>query len=197
MLKKILGLSLIVFAAPALAGDLNYNFVELGYQKVDLDDDFLVSSIDGDGFGIGGSFEVGESWFITAGYSKLEFDTNIGFGFSVDYDELGLGVGWHTDMSENADFFATLSYVRAEASVSGFDSVDEDGFGATIGIRGMVGEKVELAGTIGYVDLGDAGDGTSFGVSGLYNFTESFALGLFVNTDDDTTGYGLGARFYF
>ena len=47
------------------------------------------------------------------------------------------------------------------------------------------------------VDLGDAGDGTSFGVSGLYSFTESFALGLFINTDDDVTGYGLGARFYF
>ena len=100
-------------------------------------------------------------------------------------------------MSENADFFATLSYVSAEASASGFESVDEDGFGATVGVRGMVGDNVELAASIGYVDLGDAGDGTSFGVSGLYSFTESFALGLFINTDDDVTGYGLGARFYF
>ena len=195
MFKKILGLSLIVFAAPALAGDLNYNFVQLGYQKVDLDDDFFDSSIDGDGYGISGSFEVGESWFITAGYSKLEFDTD--FGFNVDLDQLGIGVGWHTDMSENADFFATLSYVQAEASASGFESEDEDGFGMTVGIRGMLGEKVELEGSIGYVDLGDAGDGTSFGVSGLYNFTETFALGLFVETDDDVTGYGIGARFYF
>ena len=92
MFRKILGLTLVVFAAPALAGDLSYNFVQLGYQKVDFDNDFVDSSIDGDGFGISGSFEVGESWFISAGYSKLQLDTD--FGFDVDYDELGLGVGW-------------------------------------------------------------------------------------------------------
>jgi hypothetical protein len=192
MLNKVLGLSLFVLDAPALAGDFSYNFVEVGYQKVDLDEDPLPGvSVDGDGFGIGGAVEVGESWFITVAYSKVEFD------FNIDLDQLGLGVGYHVDMSQNADFFATLSYVRAEASVSGFDSVDEDGFGATIGIRGMVGEKVELTGSIGYVDLGDAGDGTSFGVSGLYNITDAFALSLNIETDDDITGYGIGGRFYF
>lgn len=192
MLKNILGASLFVLAAPALAGDLSYNFVEVGYQKVDLDEDPLPGvSVDGDGYGIGGAFEVGESWFITAGYSKVEFD------FNIDLDQLGLGVGYHVDVSPNADFFATLSYVRAEASVSGFESVDEDGFGATIGIRGMVGEKVELSGSIGYVDLGDGGDGTSFGVAALYNVTDAIALGLNIETDDDVTGYGIGARFYF
>lgn len=192
MFRKILGLSLVVFASPALAGDLSYNFFELGYQKVDLDEDPLPGvSVDGDGYGIGGAFEVGESWYITAGYSKLEFD------FGIDLDQLGIGVGYHVDMSPNADFFATLSYVRAEASVSGFGSVDEDGFGVDIGVRGMVGDKFELSGSIGYVDLGDAGDGTSFGGAAYYYFTDAFALGFLVETDDDVTGYGIGARFYF
>lgn len=192
MLNKILGASLFLLAAPALAGDLSYNFVEVGYQKVDLDEDPLPGvSVDGDGFGIGGAFEVGESWFITAGYSRVEFD------FGIDFDQLGIGAGYHVDVSQNADFFATLSFVRVEASASGFESADEDGFGATIGIRGMVGEKVELSGAIGYVDLGDGGDGTSFGVAGLYNFTNAFALGLNIETDDDFTSYGIGARFYF
>ena len=100
-------------------------------------------------------------------------------------------------MSQNADFFATLSYVSAEVSASGFGSADEDGFGVSIGLRGMVAEQVELAGSIGYVDLGDAGDGTSIGASAYYNFTEAFALGLFLETDDDVTGYGLSGRFYF
>lgn len=192
MFRKISVLTLLVFAAPAFAGDLSYNFFEIGYQRVDLDDDPVPGiSVDGDGYGISGAFEVGESWFITAGYSTVEFD------FGIDFDQLGIGVGYHVDMSQNADFFATLSYVTAEVSASGFGSADEDGFGASIGIRGMVSDKVELSGSIGYVDLGDGGDGTSFGASALYNFTEAFALGLTLQTDDDITGYGLGARFYF
>lgn len=187
MFKKFLGLILAVFAAPALAGDLSYNYFELGYQRIDVDD----INVDGDGFGLGGSFEVGENWFITASYATAELD------FGVDFDQLSAGVGYHVDMSENADFFATLSYVSVEASVPGFGSADDDGFGVSIGVRGMVSEKVELTGSLGYVDLSDSGDSTSFGASGYYNFNDAFALGLVVSTDDDVTAYGLGARFYF
>ena len=100
-------------------------------------------------------------------------------------------------MSNNSDFYALLQYVQAEASASGFGSVDEDGIGATIGIRGMVTDKVELGGSIGYVDLGDAGDGTSFGANALYNFTPNFAAGVFLEFEEDTTGYGAGIRFYW
>lgn len=78
-------------------------------------------------------------------------------------------MGWYTTMSNNADFYALVQYVQAEVSVSGF----------------------------GYVDLGDAGDGTSFGAHLLYNFTPNFAAGLFLDIEDDVTGYGAGVRFYW
>ncbi len=192
MFRKILGLTLFVFAAPALAGDLSYNYFQLGYRWVELDEDPVPGvSVDGDGFKLDGAFEVGESWFITAEYSTVEFD------FGIDFDQLGVGVGYHVDMSPNADFFATLSYVSAEVSASGFGSVDEDGFGAEIGVRGMVSDKVELAGSLGYVDFGNGGDGTTLSATALYSFTDAFALGFTIETDDDITGYGLDARFYF
>ncbi len=191
MFRKLLGTALLVFAFPAFAGDLSYNYIQLGYQKYDFDEDLVPgSSIDGDGFGIGGSFEIGESWFVGVSYSKVDFD------FDIELDQVGAGVGWHTAMSNNTDFYATLQYVRAEASVPGF-SVDEDGFGATIGVRGMVSDKVELGGSIGYVDLGDAGDGTSFSANVLYNFTDNFAAGLLLGTDEDATSYGAGIRLYW
>ena len=191
MFKKLLGFSLLVFAFPAFAGDLSYNLVELGYLKHDTDEDLVPgTSIDGDGFGVRGSFELGESWFIGVNYSKIDF--NVG----IDYDQMGAGIGWHTGLSNNTDFYAMLQYVRAEASVSGI-SVDEDGVGATIGVRGMLTDKVELGGSIGYVDLGDAGDGTAFGAHVMYNFTDNFAAGLLLGVDEDLTSYGAGIRLYW
>lgn len=191
MIRKVLGVSLLLLAAPAFAGDLSYNYVDLSYRFFELDDDdFSGIDVDGDGPAISGSVEVADNWFITAGYTTVDFD------FNVDYDQFGIGAGYHADMSENADVFVTLSYVSAEVSTD-FGSVDEDGYGITVGLRGMVSDKVELSGALGYVDLGDAGDDTTLGVMAVYNFTENFGMGVGAQIGDDMTGYGIGARFYF
>lgn len=191
MLKQLLGVMLALSVSPAFAGGLSYNFVELGYQNAELDGDFAGISVDGDGYGISGSFEVGESWFIVASYGTLDFD------FGVDLDQLSIGGGFYMDVSDRADFYATLSYIQAEVSASGFGSADEDGYGVTVGMRGMVTDKVELNGSLSYSDLGDGADGTAFGAGALYSFTDTFALGVGLETDDDVTIYGIGARFYF
>ena len=195
MFRKILVLSMALLALPAFAGDISYNYIELGYQKIDFDEELAPGvSIDGNGYGINGSFEVGESWFIGVGYSQVDVDLGID---SIDLDEIAAGIGWHTAMSNNSDFYALLQYVRAEASLTGFDSADEDGIGFEIGVRGMVTDNIELAGSIAYVDLGDAGDGTAFGAQMLYEFTDNFAAGVFLDFDEDATGYGAGVRFYW
>jgi len=192
MFRKILGFSLVLFALPAFAGDISYNFVEFGYQKIDFDEDITPGvSIDGNGYGIGGSFEIGESWFVGVGYSKADFD------FDVELNQISAGVGWHTMMSNNADFYAMLDYVRAEAKVPGFPSIDDDGIGAEIGVRGMVTDSVEIGGSIAYVDFGDGGDNTAFGAHVVYNFTENFGAGLFIDIDEDVKGYGAGVRIYW
>lgn len=189
--KLLLGTALVFALSPAFAGDLSYNFIEIGYQKADLDDDLAGFSIDGDGYGIAGAFEVGENWFIAVGYSALDFD------FGVDLDQLSVGGGYHFDMSESTDFFATLSYLTAEISASGFGSLDEDGYGIAIGVRSMLTDKVELNGSIGYSDLGDGADGTAFNAGALYSFTPTFAIEFGIGIDEDVTLYGLGGRFYF
>ena len=189
MMKKTLGIVLVLFTVPAFAADLNYNYVEAGYQQINLDDDLV--DVDGDGFAIGGSFELGENWFIAASYSKADFD------FGIDLDQLAVGFGYHVGISNNVDFYGSLSAIRAEVSAAGFGSADEDGFGATIGVRGMVSDSVELNGSISYSDLGDAGDGTAVGAGLLYNFSDSFALGIFLGAEEDVTSYGAGIRLYW
>ncbi len=189
MLKKSLGILLLAAASPAMA-DISYNYIDLGVQRIELDD-VAGFDVDGDGFGLGGSFEIAEDWFVQAAYAQADLD------FGVDIDQMSLGIGYKSAMSNTSDVFATVNYVSAEVSASGFGSADDDGFGISVGIRAMLTDTFELNGAIGYVDLDDSGDSTSVGVGGLYSFTDAFALGFGAEFDDDITTYGIVGRFYF
>ena len=191
MLKQIVGIVLVFFASPVLAGGFSYNFVELGYQNAEFDDDFGGFNVDGDGYDIRGSFEVADTWFVTASYGTLDFD------FGVDLDQLSIGAGFYMVLSDRVDFFASLSYIEAEVSASGLGSIDEDGYGVAAGIRGMVTDRFEMSGSLLYSDLGDGADGKAVAAEALYSFTDTFALGLNIETDDDVSIFGIGARFYF
>jgi len=192
MLRKLFGSTLLLLAAPTFAADISYNFIEASYQEIDIDGGaFGGFNVDGNGYGLGGAFEINENWFIGASYSKADFD------FGVDYDEIMLGAGYHVPISDNADFYGMFSYVSAEVSADGFGSADDDGYAATIGLRGMVGERFELNGSLAYVDFGNGGDTTAFGAGALYNFTDALAAGVSISIDDDVTSYGIGLRFYF
>ena len=188
---RFLAVLLTVFlAAPAMADSPSYNFIQAGYQSVEID---LGSGfdVDGDGYGLGGSFEIGDHMFGFASYGKMDFD------FDVELTQLQAGLGYRTGLSDNTDFFATASYIDAEIDVPGFGSADDSGYGVGIGIRSNVTDLVELFAEIAYVDLGDGADGTEFGGGIWFNLTDSFALGLGASTDDDVTSYGASARFYF
>ena len=37
MFRKLLGLSLVMLAFPAFAGDISYNYVQVGYEKIEID----------------------------------------------------------------------------------------------------------------------------------------------------------------
>ncbi|MDX1515550.1 MAG: hypothetical protein R3288_01860 [Woeseiaceae bacterium] len=185
-LLTLAGASLLVL--PALADGPSYDYIEGSYQRVELDDSMF--DIDGDGFGIAGSFEIGDQWHLFAGYDTTDFD------FDVDLDEIVLGGGLHMALSPNLDLVANLAYVRLDASAMGF-SVDDDGFGASLGLRALAADRLELAGFIDYVDLDDSGDDTAVRGEAWYLFTDSFALGFSIGAGDDVTRYGLGARVYF
>ena len=178
-----------MLAAPAMAEGLSYNYLQAGYQRVELDDDFL--DVDGDGFGIGGSFEIGRNAYVFANYGTADFD------FGVDFNELGAGIGYHMSVGTQTDFVASIGYIRGEAEAPGSPSVDDSGIAASIGLRSMVTDKLELFGSINYADLDDSGDETSVGAGMWYSVTDAFALGVSAGVGDDTNSYGLGARLYF
>ncbi len=180
----------LFLAFPAMAESPSFNFIEAGYQFVDLDlgggDD-----VDGDGFAVGGSFEIGDHMFGFVSYADTGFD------FGVDLTQLQAGLGWRTGLTDNTDFFARAAYVDAEISASGFESLSESGYGIGIGVRSNVSDLIELYGEVAYVDLGSGADSTAIGGGIYFNLTDNFALGVGASVDDDVTSYGASARFYF
>lgn len=179
-------LAVAILAAPAFAEQPDWNFVQLHYKSAEVD--VAGFEVDGDGFGVSGSFEIAEQVHLFAGYQTFDFD------FGIDLDQLDVGVGWHPGMTDTTDLVFEFAYISAEASAAGL-SDDEDGYGVTLGLRSMLQQNFELAGGINYVDVGD--DDTSVDLQGWYKFTSAFAGGIGVEFGEDTTIWGIGVRWYF
>ncbi|MCH9694817.1 MAG: hypothetical protein K0U72_09940 [Gammaproteobacteria bacterium] len=190
MKRLIITAALFAFATPVLAQTPSYNFVQLGYQELDLDDGGLGIDVDGDGFAGSGSFEVAENWHVLASFSNADF------GSGVDLNQFSIGGGYHTDISQTTSFFTNLVWINAEIDTN-FGNVDEDGFGLSVGVRNNLNNNVELEGAVSYADLGDGADGISVGGAAWYRFNNEFSIGLNAAFDDDVVGYGIAGRFYF
>ena len=188
MFKLITVATILALSTAAQADTPSYNYGTLGWQKVTLDDGPL--HVDGDGFGIGGSFEVADNWHIVGGYSS------IGFDFGIDLNTLSVGGGYHTAISDTTSFYANLLWLNAEADAGGGQSFDDDGFGIGIGLRSNITDRVELEGGLTHVDYGD-GNGTALSAAGWYKFTDAFSLGVTFAAEEDVLGFGVGGRFYF
>ena len=189
---RLPGIGLLALAVsvstPVLAdNDMSYSFIEGAYLDTEIDNG---PDIDGDGFGLSGSVELGTNYFLTAGYSTQEFNAG------VDLDQKSIGFGAYTNLSDTLDLMGTISYVDAEIDTR-FGGADDSGFGLGVGLRAVVAPNIELEGGINYVDLDDSGDDTSLALGGRYYFTEAFALGVGVGFGDDVTSWKIGARFEF
>lgn len=187
MQRILVAAALVSLTAPALADGPSYNYIEGSYERAEID--VSGGDVDGDGFGIAGSFEIGDQVHLFAGFRSFDFD------FNVDLDELTVGLGWHPALTDTTDLVFELGYVSAEAEAFGFDA-DEDGFRSSLGVRSMLSPQFELAGRLNYTDLGD-GDDTSISGEGWYSLNEAFAIGGGIEFGDDTTIYGIGVRWYF
>jgi hypothetical protein len=179
--------ALLSLPAATVAEGLDYSFVQGSYTQVEFDD----IDADGDGFGIAGSFAIGDRFAVIAGYEVADYD------FDIESTGFEIGGQFHAPLSDRVDFVSTLSYVSLEVDVPGFGSVDDDGFGVGVGLRGMASPRVELNGGVSYVDFSDGGDDTSFGAGIRYNFTDAVSAGLDGNWGDDASAYGISGRIAF
>jgi hypothetical protein len=111
--------------------------VEAGYIVTDIDD----FDEEFDGFGIRGSFEFVENWFLYAGY--LDQSAEI-FGVDVDATGFDVGFGYAFPLTDAMDLYGKLGYTEVE--IEAFDeSVDDDGYELSLGLRASVMEQLEPA----------------------------------------------------
>ena len=175
-------------SAPALADDaLSYTYIEAAYLDTEIDDG---PDVDGDGYGIAGSFELTDALFLTASYADQDFD------FGIDSNRWTAGLGAHTPLADNLDLVGEIGYVDAELE-TGFGDVDDDGYYAGVGLRARVAQHFELEGGLNYVDLDDSGDNTTVNLGGRYYLTDQFAIGAGIDFDDDVKTWQAGFRFEF
>jgi len=187
MLRSTLLIGLLAFSATASAEDFDYTWLSLGYGMVDFDD----INVDGNGFGLDGSYAFNDDFHVFGRYEAINLD------FGVDATTFSAGVGYNTEMSPTVDAFARLSYEYVEVDMPVFGSDDDSGFGFGVGLRFAAGPGVELNAGIDYFDYGSGGDDTALSLGGLYSFTPTFALGLAGSWGDDVSSYSISGRFYF
>lgn len=182
--RWLLGLAASFFAIGTAAADLDYNYVEVRYVDAELDE----VSVDGDGFLIGGSFELTEEWLIVGSYRDLGFD------FGVDASLLEAGFGYIVPTDTPFDVVGYAKLARAKVEANGFDDT-ENGFSVAVGGRGMINENIEVRAFLNHIDID--GSDTFLEFAGDWHFNDQFALGASIELGGDADAFSIGGRFFF
>ena len=175
----------LMTAQAAFATDVSYDFFELRFVDTEIDD----ANIDGDGFLIGGSYNISDNWLIIGSY------TDIGFDRGVDASFLEAGGGYVFPIDPKFDLFATGSIIRAE--LDGPNNIDESetGFRIVGGIRSKFTEQFEGRAELNYVDIDDSD--TIIRLGGDFYFTPEFAAGATIDLGGDNDSITFGIRYFF
>jgi hypothetical protein len=187
MSRSVFLILLLAFSATAGAQGFGYNYIQGSYGSVDVDTG--VGNVDGDGFGISGSFEFTDEFFLAGEYQTADMDGG------VDLNLLELAAGWHTALSDQLDFTAKLGFMNAEIDAGIGGSFDEDGMMIGAGLRGAVTDAVELYGGLDYIDFDDSETRATAGF--LFALTETLTVGAEASIWDDIDVYQLNLRFDF
>ncbi|MEM8982091.1 MAG: outer membrane beta-barrel protein [Pseudomonadota bacterium] len=179
-----LTLALAMGAEAALATDVSYDFFELRFIDTEIDD----ANVDGDGFQIGGSYNISGNWLIVGNYTTLDFDGN------VDASLLEAGGGYVWPVDPKFDLFTTISIARAEVDAGTFDD-NETGFRIVGGIRTKFNAQFEGRAELNYLDIDDSD--TLIRLGGDYYFTPQFAGGATIDLGGDNDQITFGIRYFF
>jgi len=175
--KAMIG-GLLLAATPlaAMAEDMSYSYVDLGYAQTDAD----VAGPSADGFGLRGSIGFAENWFAFADYAAESVQ-------GIDIDTISVGIGGHYGLTESLDLVGRVGYFEFNVDFGGGLNGDDDGYLLDAGLRGRVGDAVELEGGLRYTDLSELGDDTALFVGGRFHFNKTWALGADYSSGDDVS----------
>ena len=187
--------------------------MELDYARTNvdaLDEDFEL-----DGFGIRGSVELGESFYLFGGYQQGNEEIA---GLDLDVDTTQVGFGWRHALSDAADFNAELGWVHQNADLGeniSFPgtpcgcggggggtfipnaSAEADGYRASIGLRGSLSENFEGIVKANYTDGSDLEGEFSGTIGAQLKFASIWGVTAEAEFGDGYNTFLLGLRASF
>ena len=183
MTRKLAALVAALGAVSAAhATDLSYDYAELRWVDTEIE------SVDGDGFQLGGSYEVSDQWLIVGEVSAVDFD------FNVDITTFSVGAGYVVRYDEKFDLVGYARLIRANADFTGGDE-DENGYSIAVGTRANPVENLELRGFLNHVDVFDRDTFIELGAD--YFFDPRFSAGATLQFAGDADTLTLGVRWFF
>lgn len=195
-------------APPAAAEGPAYNYIEAGYNRVEVDSGD-VDARAGGGYSRG-SVAVSDQVHLFGSYGRVSRDANLDFGrIDVDIDQMELGIGFHYRFAERADFVTDLALLRLGAAVDyrdvdpAYDFSGDDHLYAgklSLGVRAKPSPRTELWLKGGYVKLEDNWllDDSFVGVvGGKIDFTRTWGLVGEAELYEDVSYYRIGVRAGF
>lgn len=200
MKKTLIALALAAaaFSASASASEISYNYVQVEYNMFG---ELSFANEKVDGFGLRGSFELGENWYIAGAY--IDTGATV-FGTDFDVTNTQLGAGWHTAIGGGkTDYFVEALYTNIDIEVFGGGGADEDGYAVNTGVRWSFTDKFEGIAAAGYEDYGQGLDGFTAKIGGQFKFTDAFGIVAEYKYSDvfsdgfDNGSYLVGARYSF
>ena len=174
---------------PSLAAaEFSYTGVEAGFVDVEFNAGLV--DLDGDGYRIGGAFELNDQFFVHGAWDDQSYD------FGIDGHLLQVGGGYHHPLGSDLDFVVTASLIQAEVEAAGI-GIDDDGIGIGGGIRARVAESFQVEAMLDWVDFDKGGSDTGIALRGRYYFNDQYAIGLETDFDDDFDTLTLAFRAEF
>jgi hypothetical protein len=199
-MRPALGFLLMVVCLPLRAEDeppFSYLFLNAALTR-DRDRSIDVTS---EGFSLGGSVDLSESAFLTAGYSHSDTGTVTAGAVEgqVEDDGYSIGFGGHKSLGRRTDLTTSLAYVRSRTQVSevgGGTSEDRsEGAAASLGLRHLVHPWVEVGGGSSYsLVAGERGWNYTTGLGFLMTRKVWMDLDYSRSGVDDSDGWSLGLR---
>lgn len=177
-----------------LAASPNWNYVEGGYTKQDID-----GTDDQNGFNVGGSFRFNDNYFVRGRYTDVSDDLSIAPNVAVDIDTtwVELGFGYIRSMNSTTDLYGVIAIEDLEIEIEDTD-LSDTGYSAHVGVKSRVADQLELFGEIGYADIDDADiDDLSLRAGANYYFTDQLSIGADYRKLDDVDLLSANIRYSF
>lgn len=185
MKRSLIALALVALLPLSAHADdkLSYTFVEGNYINTDAD-----GGLDGDGFGLRGSYEFGQSGFYGfGGYSQVDIDST-----SLSADTVDVGLGYAHELSGNADLIAEVGHTRSDIEIAKID-----GFRTSVGVRGSFTDQLEGSIKANYYDGSDFTGDFSGTVGMQYKFSQTWGVTGEAEFGDNGENYLVGLRASF